>query len=227
VSFDFFWIFPAFSPLFWLSALLPSLFSMLSLKAISCSFALIATVLTLIPSVIGDGPARVITDACPVYAPFFGALGAASAMIFCVFGSALGTAQAGVGISAVGVMKPDFIMKALVPVIFAAAIGIYGLIVALIILSNLKAGDGYSLYSGFLDMGGGMSCGLSGLAAGMSIGKVGDAGVRAAAQQSRMYIGLVLILIFAEALALFGMIAGIVFSVQGNCTTAPSPSPSM
>jgi ATP synthase proteolipid subunit len=38
----------------------------------------------------------------------------------------------------VGVIKPDFIMKALVPVIFAAAIGIYGLIIAILINDNGK-----------------------------------------------------------------------------------------
>ena len=39
-----------------------------------------------------------------------------------VLGSAYGIAKAGIGIASVGVMKPDFVMKALVPVIFAAAI---------------------------------------------------------------------------------------------------------
>jgi V-type H+-transporting ATPase proteolipid subunit len=53
-----------------------------------------------------------------------------------VVGSAYGIAKAGIGISSVGVMKPDFVIKALVPVIFAAAIGIYGLIIAVLISDN-------------------------------------------------------------------------------------------
>ena len=53
-----------------------------------------------------------------------------------VLGSAYGIAKAGIGIASVGVMKPDFVMKALVPVIFAAAIGIYGLIIAVLISDN-------------------------------------------------------------------------------------------
>lgn len=43
-----------------------------------------------------------------------------------------------------------------------------------------------------------MSVGLSGLAAGFAIGIVGDAGVRGTAQQPRLFVGMILILIFAE-----------------------------
>ena len=39
---------------------------------------------------------------------------------------------------------------------------------------------------------------MSGLAAGVAIGVAGDAGVRAVAKQTKMYVGMVLILIFAE-----------------------------
>jgi V-type H+-transporting ATPase proteolipid subunit len=42
----------------------------------------------------------------------------------------------------------------------------------------------------------------------MCIGIVGDAGVRASAQQPRLYVGMVLILIFSEALGLYGLIVG-------------------
>jgi hypothetical protein len=38
------------------------------------------------------------------------------------------------------------------------------------------------------------------LAAGIAIGVVGDAGVRAVGQQERLFVGMLLILIFAEAL---------------------------
>lgn len=40
----------------------------------------------------------------------------------------------------------------------------------------------------------------------MAIGVVGDAGVRANAQQPKLFVGMILILIFAEALALYGLI---------------------
>jgi V-type H+-transporting ATPase 16kDa proteolipid subunit len=45
---------------------------------------------------------------------------------------------------------------------------------------------------------------MTGLAAGYCIGIVGDAGVRAYMEQSRIFVGMVLILIFGEVLGLYG-----------------------
>lgn len=42
-----------------------------------------------------------------------------------------------------------------------------------------------ALYSGFIQLGAGLSVGLAGLSAGFAIGIVGDAGVRGVAQQVR------------------------------------------
>lgn len=47
------------------------------------------------------------------------------------------------------------------------------------------------LYTGFVQLGAGLSVGLSGLAAGFAIGIVGDAGVRGTAQQPRLFVGMV------------------------------------
>lgn len=48
-----------------------------------------------------------------------------------------------------------------------------------------------TLFSGFIQFGAGLSVGLSCLAAGIAIGITGDAGVRATAQQPRMFVGMV------------------------------------
>jgi V-type H+-transporting ATPase proteolipid subunit len=47
------------------------------------------------------------------------------------------------------------------------------------------------LYTGFIQLGAGLSVGLAGLAAGFAIGIVGDAGVRGTAQQPRLFVGMV------------------------------------
>jgi V-type H+-transporting ATPase proteolipid subunit len=46
----------------------------------------------------------------------------------------------------------------------------------------------------------------------LAIGIVGDAGVRANAQQDKIFVGMILILIFAEAIGLFGLIVAIIMS---------------
>jgi V-type H+-transporting ATPase proteolipid subunit len=61
-----------------------------------------------------------------------------------------------------------------------------------------------SLAQGFIQLGAGLSVGLAGLAAGFAIGIVGDAGVRGTAQQPRLFVGMILILIFSEVLGLYG-----------------------
>jgi V-type H+-transporting ATPase proteolipid subunit len=54
------------------------------------------------------------------------------------------------------------------------------------------------LYTGFIQLGVGLSVGLAGLAAGFAVGIVGDAGVRGTAQQPKLFVGMILILVFAE-----------------------------
>ena len=70
----------------------------------------------------------------------------------------------------------------------------------------------YSYYDGYAHLASGLSCGFSSLAAGLAIGIVGDAGVRANAQQDKIFVGMILILIFGEALALYGLIVSLILS---------------
>ena len=200
---------------------------------------------------------------CPTWAPALGFGGATIALVFACIGSAYGTGKAGMGISHVGVHKPEvcahppsittarcaplygrlavgalrsrvsltpslslgvcarvaqIVMKNIIPVVMAGVLGIYGLIIAVIIGNGVKPFGStgrimsYSTYTGFAHLAGGMCCGLSGMSAGIAIGIVGDAGVRAVAMQPKMYVGMVLILIFAEALGLYGLIVGLIMS---------------
>merc|ERR1712212_579054 len=144
----------------------------------------------------------------PIYSPFFGVMGATSAMVFSAMGAAYGTAKSGTGIAAMSVMRPELIMKSIIPVVMAGIIAIYGVVVAVLIAGQLSP-EGYTLYKGFVHLGAGLAVGLSGLAAGYAIGIVGDAGVRGTAQQPRLFVGMILILIFAEVLGLYGLIVAI------------------
>jgi V-type H+-transporting ATPase proteolipid subunit len=146
----------------------------------------------------------------PIYSPFFGVMGATAAMVFSAMGAAYGTAKSGTGIAAMAVMRPEAIVKSSIPVVMAGIIAIYGVVVAVLIAGQLDdASKGYTLYKGFVHLGAGLSVGLSGLAAGYAIGIVGDAGVRGTAQQPRLFVGMILILIFAEVLGLYGLIVAI------------------
>ncbi|WZY74373.1 V-type proton ATPase 16 kDa proteolipid subunit-like [Brassica rapa] len=115
-------------------------------------------------------------------------------------GAAYGTAKSGVGVASMGVMRPELVMKSIVPVVMAGVLGIYGLIIDVIISTGINPkAKSYYLFDGYAHLSSGLACGLAGLSAGMAIGIVGDAGVRANAQQSKLFVGMILILIFAEA----------------------------
>ncbi len=53
-------------------------------------------------------------------------------------GAAYGTAKSGIGIASMGVLKPDLIMKSIVPIVMAGILGIYGLIISVILLQKSK-----------------------------------------------------------------------------------------
>ncbi|XP_033141075.1 V-type proton ATPase 16 kDa proteolipid subunit [Brassica rapa] len=113
--------------------------------------------------------------------------------------------KSGVGVASMGVMRPELVMKSIVPVVMAGVLGIYGLIIAVIISTGINPkAKSYYLFDGYAHLSSGLTCGLAGLSAGMAIGIVGDAGVRiddaiANAQQPKLFVGMILILIFAEA----------------------------
>ena len=134
-----------------------------------------------------------------------------------------------------GVLKPELIFKSIVPVIMAGILGIYGLIISLLVFQKVRKrllriwsysysqinNTTYTYFDGYKHLASGLCCGISSLvrnlslivqAAGLAIGIVGDAGVRANAQQEAVFVGMILILIFAEALGLYGMIIAIVIS---------------
>lgn len=103
-------------------------------------------------------------------------------------GASYGTAKSGVGISSMGVLKPELIFKSIVPIIMAGILGIYGLIVSVILQQKSKLAfllnrfitkhsfyfhyltqlaivnaDGYTYDQGYKHLASGLCCGLSSL----------------------------------------------------------------
>jgi len=155
---------------------------------------------------------------CPPFAPFFGFAGVASAMVFSTVGAAFGTSKAGIGIAGLGTFKPELIMKSLIPVVMSGIIAVYGLVVSVLITGSIKPTD-YSLFAGFVHLGAGLACGFTGMAAGYAIGFVGDSCVRAYVHESKVFVGMVLILIFAEVLGLYGLIVALIMNTKATTST--------
>eukprot|EP01061_Rhynchopus_euleeides_P035902 TRINITY_DN604_c1_g2_i1.p1 TRINITY_DN604_c1_g2~~TRINITY_DN604_c1_g2_i1.p1 ORF type:complete len:169 (+),score=62.36 TRINITY_DN604_c1_g2_i1:64-570(+) len=158
------------------------------------------------------------TPACTSTAYFFGAMGSASALIFANLGAAYGTAKAGVGVAHLSLVDSTRIMRGIVPVVMAGILGIYGLIVSVIITSNVTTT--YAEGTGYMHFGAGLAAGLSSLAAGLAIGIVGDTSVRAYGKQKAVFVAMILMLIFAEALGLYGMIISLLMNSKATSLTA-------
>ncbi|KAI1648759.1 V-type ATPase [Daldinia loculata] len=158
------------------------------------------------------------SEIAPKFAPFFGMAGIASAMIFGCIGAAYGTAKSGIGIAGVGTFRPDLIMKCLIPVVMSGIIAVYSLVIAVLIAGDMDppSRQSYSLFTGFMHLGCGLSVGFTGVAAGYCIGIVGDMGVRAYMEQSRIFVGMVLILIFGEVLGLYGLIVALILNTKSK-----------
>ena len=138
-------------------------------------------------------------------------MGAAFAVVFANAGAAYGTAKSSIGIMNMGLVDPNKIFRALIPVIMAGILGIYGLITAILMSTKVKDSDSKA---GYRQFAAGLSCGLSALGSGLAIGVVGDAAVGAYAQTDGVYVGMIIMLIFAEALGLFGLIIAIILSTS-------------
>mmetsp|Transcript_15355 Transcript_15355/g.23787 ORF Transcript_15355/g.23787 Transcript_15355/m.23787 type:complete len:196 (-) Transcript_15355:189-776(-) len=179
---------------------------------------------------------------CASWASGLGFMGCAAAVTFANIGGAYGTAKAGQGIMAMGIRSPELLMKNIIPVVMAGVLGIYGLIVAVILngkLTTPEAGTGnatYSQFTGYAHLAAGLCCGLSSLASGLAIGVSADAGTRAVGAQSAMaaswkkmgftgdaggqatsagdalFVGTVLIQVFAGNLGLYGLISALILS---------------
>ena len=93
---------------------------------------------------------------------------------------------------------PDTSLLDCIPVIMAGIISIYSLVVSMMIANAMKPET--HIFTGFTHLGAGLAVGICGLGAGFAIGITGDAGVRAVVQQPRMFVGMMLIQIFAEVL---------------------------
>ncbi|KAG5519109.1 hypothetical protein PMAC_002196 [Pneumocystis sp. 'macacae'] len=147
-----------------------------------------------------------ISESCPSYSPFFGFAGVTAAMTLSSIGAAYGTAVSGMGIAGIGQFKQELIMKSFIPVVMSGIIGVYGLVISVLIAGNLSPVENYSLFDGLLHLSSGLCVGMTGIASGYSIGIIGDNGVRSYMRQPKIFVSMVLVLIFSEVLGLYGYV---------------------
>ena len=118
-----------------------------------------------------------------------------------------------------------------ISVIFCEATAIYGVIMAIILANKIKKPDegiNYQLpdnwdfpgmyYAGYGMFSAGLSVGLTNIASGVSVGIAGSSCALADAQDSSLFVKILIVEIFASALGIFGIIVGI---IESNACTFP------
>ena len=88
--------------------------------------------------------------------------GAGFALVFANVGAAYGTAKSGISIGSMAVTRPNFVFKAIIPVIMAGILSIYGLIIAVILGMKIKkpGSDSWGAYESVNTFAAGLCCGL-------------------------------------------------------------------
>jgi len=160
----------------------------------------------------------------------WGYYGIAFGLGLSVVGAAWGIWLTGSVLVGSAVKAPRVQSKNLISVIFCEATAIYGVILAIILLTKMttkemahEMPDDYEYdtfyYAGYAVFSSGLSVGLTNLASGIAVGIAGSSCALADAQDANLFVKILIVEIFASALSIFGIIVGI---IQSNNAAFPS-----
>jgi len=146
-----------------------------------------------------------------------------------VIGAAWGVWITGSTLVGAAVKAPRIKSKNLVSVIFCEATAIFGVIIAIILQGKIHpvvTGKVSSeiecaqlFFSGYAIFWAGISVGATNLASGIAVGISGSGCALADAQNPSLFVKILIVEIFGSALAIFGLIVGIIMSQSAEFPT--------
>ena len=197
-------------------------------KLVSSILGAVLFIFALLPLLSGTvfPPFSALYDVFVHVSPYaWGGVGIGLAIGMSIFGAAWGILTTGSAISGAAIRSPEIRSKNLISIIFCEAVAIYGVILAIIMTGKMEAnnhivvinGNSYSyLYKaaagGYTLFAAGLAVGIGNMACGMSVGIVGSSCAIADANNSTLFVKVLVIEIFASALGMFAVIVGILMA---------------
>ena len=134
-------------------------------------------------------------------------------------GSIYAIATVGTTMAGAGTEKPEILTKAMIAIVLAEAIAIYGLLVAFMLITKIPAiatlADSYKALAASITMA------ISGLSAGLGIARSGSAMAGALLEKPETFSKNVVGVVLAEAIAIYGLL--VAFMLIAQIGVAPTP----
>lgn len=152
----------------------------------------------------------------------WGAFGIGFAISLSIIGAAWGILTTGSSISGACIRSPEIRSKNLISIIFCEAVAIYGVILSIILSGKMEASGislGYNgeysysaMAAGYTLFAAGLTVGIGNMSCGISVGIVGSSCAIADANNSQLFVKILVIEIFASALGIYAVIIGILMA---------------
>ncbi len=145
------------------------------------------------------------------------ALGAGLAIGLSCIGAGIGIARAGSAMATGTAADPKTFSKALVSVVLAEALAIYGLLTSFMLLMRIEAAS--NIGQGYVAIAAGLAIGLAALGAGIGISKTGSALNKALVIKPESFSKGLVGVVLAEALGIYGLLASFMLLMRIDSIT--------